>query len=128
MMELQALQHRVYQLEMHVGNAINQLHAHQHSIGWLGGAQEALQASIGELERDVLGQQELQQASGRPGEQSARQSERAQAGLTERLSRQQDAVKALAYIGRMVVGHDEDVNRGLFVNFCLFIPRKYTFL
>ena len=62
MMELQALQHRVYQLEMHVGNAINQLHAHQHSIGWLGGAQEALQASIGELERDVLGQQELQQA------------------------------------------------------------------
>ncbi len=40
-------------------------------------------------------QRELQTASGRPGEQSARQSERAQAGLTERLSRQQEAIGAL---------------------------------
>lgn len=44
------------------------------------------------LEKD---QRELQQASGRPGEQSARQSERAQAGVTERLARQQEAVASL---------------------------------
>lgn len=40
-------------------------------------------------------QAELRQASGRAGEQAARQGERAQAGLTERMSRQQESVKAL---------------------------------
>lgn len=40
-------------------------------------------------------QRNLQQAAARPGEQSARQAERAQAGMTERLDRQQDAVRSL---------------------------------
>lgn len=40
-------------------------------------------------------QAELRQASGRAGEQAARQNERMQAGLTERMSRQQESVRAL---------------------------------
>lgn len=45
-----------------------------------------------QIERD---QRELAQASARAGEQAARQNERAQAGITERLARQQDAVRRI---------------------------------
>lgn len=45
-----------------------------------------------QIERD---QRDLQQASARAGEQTARQNERAQAGITERLARQQESVRRI---------------------------------
>ena len=60
---------------------------------------EQLWSQLGDVRRTAIelekAQRELQQASGRAGEQAARQSERQQAGMTERLSRQQEALRAI---------------------------------
>ncbi len=60
---------------------------------------EQLWSQLSEVRRGAIQlekeQKELQQASGRAGEQAARQNERAQAGMTERLSRQQETIRTL---------------------------------